>query len=375
MSETFPVAAISWRGDLIENTHLAHVAVVDQDGRLLRQFGSPQRLTLARSAAKPAQALAVIETGALERFGFDLADLALMCGSHSSEPRHIARARAMLGKAGLGEADLHCGGHPALSDAVQRDWLRQGFEPGPLCSNCSGKHAGMLAAALTIGAPTSDYHLPQHPLQLRIRATMAALCGLADADVLWSVDGCNLPTPAFPLDRLALLYARLAAAADASDTPGGTDQASRSAAVEPVRTAALARIYHAMAGFPELVAGEGRFCTRLIEAFAGGLVGKIGADASYAIAVRRSSRTAALGASGAVGISVKIEDGNSAVVQAVVCEVLRQLGLADTQALAALGDFHAPPMRNTAGLVTGHLSFPLLLGAPANRTASANFLG
>src|SRR6478735_12341027 len=150
---TEPIAATVYRGHSVENTHRAHVAVVDSNGRLLYSFGDPSRVTLARSAAKPAQALAVLETGALERFGFDDADLALMCASHSSEERHIERAHAMLGKAHASEADLRCGGHPAISDAVYRNWIRRDFTPTPVCSNCSGKHAGMLAAARAMNAP------------------------------------------------------------------------------------------------------------------------------------------------------------------------------------------------------------------------------
>ena len=34
-----PIAATVYRGDSIENTHLAHVAVVDSSGRLLYSFG------------------------------------------------------------------------------------------------------------------------------------------------------------------------------------------------------------------------------------------------------------------------------------------------------------------------------------------------
>jgi len=206
------IAATVYRGESVENTHAAHVAVVDETGRLVASFGNPHRVTLARSAAKPAQALAVLETGALERFGFDEADLALMCASHSSEERHIERTRAMLAKAGASEADLRCGGHPPISEAVYKDWIRRGFTPGPACSNCSGKHAGMLAGARSIGAALADYHLPEHPLQVRVKRTVARVLDLPDDGVQWAIDGCNLPTPAFPLDRLARLYAKLAAA-------------------------------------------------------------------------------------------------------------------------------------------------------------------
>lgn len=150
--DTPRAAVVTYRGNAIENTYVAHVAVVDARGRLLSRFGDPFRITLARSAAKPAQALSVIETGAPERFGFDDADIALMCASHSSEDRHIERTRAMLEKVAAHEADLRCGGHPPLSDAVYRSWIKRDYTPTGVCSNCSGKHVGMLAGAQAIGA-------------------------------------------------------------------------------------------------------------------------------------------------------------------------------------------------------------------------------
>jgi L-asparaginase II len=292
-----------------------------------------EKRTLARSAAKPAQALAVLETGALERFGFDEADLALMCASHSSEERHIERTRAMLAKAGASEADLRCGGHPPISEAVYKDWIRRGFTPGPACSNCSGKHAGMVAGARSIGAALADYHLPEHPLQVRVKRTVARVLDLPDDGVQWAIDGCNLPTPAFPLDRLARLYAKLAAA-------------------QP-DTSPLARIYRAMTAHPELVAGEGRFCTQLMQAFDGALVGKTGADASYAIGVRRPQ--------GVLGIAAKVEDGNTAVLYAIVAELLAQLDIGSEEQRRRLDAFRHPPMRNTMGIVTSRLDVSLRL--------------
>ena len=338
-----PIAATTYRGDAIENSHIAHVAVVDAEGRLLYAFGNPARMTLARSAAKPAQALAVLETGALERFGFEDADLALMCGSHNSEERHIERTRQMLAKAQASEADMRCGGHPPLSDAVYRSWIKRDFTPTAVCSNCSGKHAGMLAAAQAIGAAKADYHLPGHPLQVHVKHTVAQVCDLPDDAVQWAVDGCNLPTPAFPLERLARLYARLA------------DAASQPADSVSARGAALARIYRAMTTYPELVAGEGRFCTALMRAFEGALVAKVGAEASYAIGIRPNAQTERLGARGALGIAVKVEDGNTAVLYAIVSELLAQLHLGTDAQRAPLEAFRVPAMRNTMGVETGRL--------------------
>ncbi|WP_233829239.1 asparaginase [Paraburkholderia sp. ZP32-5] len=362
-----PVAATIYRGESVENTHLAHVAVVDADGRLLYSFGDAARMTLARSAAKPAQALAVLETGALERFGFDEADLALMCASHSSEPRHIERTRSMLAKAQASETDLRCGGHPPLSDAVYVDWIRRGFTPDSVCSNCSGKHAGMLAGARSIGAALVGYELPEHPLQVRVKQTVASACDLPDDGVQWAIDGCNLPTPAFPLDRLARLFAKLAAAQDqvaaVQDAAQHEATAQHAATAVSTRTAALARIYRAMTSYPELVGGEGRFCTLLMQAFGGALVGKVGADGSYAIGVRASQQTARLGAKGALGIAVKIEDGNLAALYAVTAELLALLELGTAEQRAALEGFHAPKRLNTMGVEIGRIGFSIGLTA------------
>jgi L-asparaginase II len=341
------VAATVYRGDLVENTHAAHVAVVNAEGRLLYAFGDPARLTLARSAAKPAQAVAVLETGALERFGFDDADLALMCASHNSEPRHIARTRAMLAKAQVTEADLRCGGHAPLSDAVWKEWIKRDFTPSGVCSNCSGKHAGMLAGAQALGVTVIDYHLPEHALQVRVKRTVAELCDLPDNGVQWAIDGCNLPTPAFALDRLARLFVKLAdAGAGVETTP---------------RSKALGRIYRAMTTYPELVAGEGRFCTALMRAFDGELVGKVGADASYAIGVRNSGTPT--GTHGTLGIAVKVEDGNTAVLYAIVAHVLEQLLIGSETQRETLAAYRHPPMRNTMGIETGRL----VVSAPLER--------
>jgi L-asparaginase II len=198
-------------------------------------------------------------------------------------------------------------------------------------------------------------------LQVRVKHTVADVCDLPDDGVQWAIDGCNLPTPAFALDRLARLFVKLAAA---------EDQVSSGASIaEPTsRTAALARIYRAMTAYPELVAGEGRFCTLLMNAFEGALVGKLGADGSYAIGVRASKQTAAHtgkeGAQGALGIAVKVEDGNVSVLYAVVAEVLALLEIGTAGQRAKLDAFHAPRTLNTMGVATSRVVFSVALAAP-----------
>lgn len=151
--------AVSDRGGIVENTHQVHVAVTDASGKLLYGVGNPYRMTLARSAAKPVQILALLETKGFEMFGFSDADVALMCSSHSSEQSHITRGSDMLTKVNSHEGDLRCGGYPALSEEVNNDWIRRAFIPGALCNNCSAKHIAMLAGAKSIGPEAAkDYH-------------------------------------------------------------------------------------------------------------------------------------------------------------------------------------------------------------------------
>ena len=124
-----------------------------------------------------------------------------------------------------------------------------------------------------------------------------------------------------------------------------------------------------MAAHPEWVAGEGRFCTALMRAFDGALIGKVGADGSYAIGVRASRQTEQLGANGALGIAVKVEDGNIGVLYATVAELLARLDIGSPEQRAQLDAFHKPRMINTMGIEIGHLAFSLALEAHSHRGA------
>lgn len=137
-------------------------------------------MTLARSAAKPVQALAILETGAVERLNFDDADLAFTCASNSSEERHIARARSILSKVEASEDDLRCRGHPPLSETVQRAWIKSDFTPTQVCSNPSDKHVGIIAGAKVLGGDVADYHLSTHPVQRHVKRVVDNVRGLGE---------------------------------------------------------------------------------------------------------------------------------------------------------------------------------------------------
>lgn len=336
---------ISDRGGVVENSHKVHAAVVDSSGELLYSIGDASRLTLLRSAAKPAQALTILETGCFNQYDFDNRDLALMCASHNSERRHINRARSILSKIRLTEKDLACGGHPSISEAVNQDWFNSCFRPGPLCNNCSGKHVGMLVGTLTLGAEPHGYEKPDHPMQLRVKSVVEEL--LEEHELQWPIDGCNLPAPACSLTAAAMIFVQFAWAADG--TFHSKDNTS-------TRRRDMARVFQAMSQYPAMVAGEGRFCTLLMEAFQGALIGKVGADGCYGIAIRESDQTRKLGAEGAVGIAIKIEDGNLEALYCAAAEILEQLDIGTKEQRQSVAAFHHAVRLNTVGVEVGRFS-------------------
>src|SRR5436190_24342271 len=81
--------AVATRGDAVDAIHYGSVAVVDRDGKLLYAAGDPAFLTMTRSALKPLQAMPLVAGGGVARFGYTRAQVALLCASHSGEPRHV----------------------------------------------------------------------------------------------------------------------------------------------------------------------------------------------------------------------------------------------------------------------------------------------
>ncbi len=78
---------------------------------------------------------------------------------------HVEAVRSLLAKAGLDESYLACGAHWPVSEAATRELMRSGRRPQAIHNNCSGKHAGMLAAAVHLGFDPRGYERPDHPLQ------------------------------------------------------------------------------------------------------------------------------------------------------------------------------------------------------------------
>ena len=321
-----PLRILATRGDRPESVHAVSVAVVEWGGGVVGSAGVPDLVTFWRSAAKPFQALPLLEEGAAARYGLGAEELALACASHSSEPVHLEVTDRFLAKIGCTEEDLACGPHPPLGTAVASRVSRDNTVLSPRWSNCSGKHSGMLAQAKHQGWPTEGYEAKDHPVQQRIMAGMERWTGVPSAELSLAVDGCQATCFGLPLSAMARAYAALGEAA----TPE----------LGVLRDAMLAR--------PDLVAGTGRSCTEVMQAAPGKVVVKLGAEGVYCGALVGTG----------LGFALKVEDGDMRTLPVALLAVLDALAEKSgwSERWSELVPQHGGyEIRNTRRVVTGRV--------------------
>lgn len=327
------------RGQTVESVHFGALAVVDSDNNLRAGCGNVDFVAYLRSAAKPFQALPLIEEGGADAFGFNEREIAITCASHSGSDEHVAVIAAMQKKIGVRESDLLCGSHPLIfHEPTRLALIRRNQEPTPNRHNCSGKHTGMLARAVYEKLPLENYIDLQHPLQEGNLRAFAEMSDVALEDIAVGIDGCSAPVFAVPLRNAALAYARL----------------SQPEALSPPRAAACRRIFRAMTAHPDLVAGPGRFDTLFMQHAGGKIVSKMGAEGFQALGLLPGVLSA--DAPG-VGVAIKIIDGDTSgrAAATVAVEVLRQLGVLPLDAPAGLEKFYPRAVLNWRKLVAGEI--------------------
>src|SRR5579884_752925 len=271
---TPPLLVSVRRGDVVEALHRVHVAFTDG-----RSHGDPELVCFLRSSAKPLQAVPFVE-------GYDDlpdAEIAIACASHRAEPAQLAAVRRVLERAGATVDDLENG-------------LQEGRPGGKLGHNCSGKHAGMLAACRANGWPLHPYRDPSHPLQARIAELIG---GRATA-----VDGCGVPTFAMSLREAAALLTR----------------------VPP-------RIREAMRARPELVGGSHGAADTDLMCLRDGWIAKGGAEGLFCAAHEDG-----------LGLALKVEDGAYRAIRPALGHVL------------GVGELLETPVTNSRGETVGVIS-------------------
>jgi L-asparaginase II len=324
-----PILAETVRGNWVENRYRGAIAVVDASGKVIAAAGDIERPIFPRSAIKAMQALPIFTSGAIDRFALSEEQLALACASHHGENVHVATAAGFLDRAGLGAGDLECGAHLPTNPEARQALRESGNAPSPLHNNCSGKHAGMLSVAVALGTDPHGYVEPGHQVQRQVREAIEAVIGEALHEDRCGTDGCSIPTYAAPLRAFAAGFARMATGEGLS----------------PDHAAGARRLFDAATAHPHLVAGSGHADTRIMGAFGGRVMQKVGAEAVQCGAIRDKGW----------GYAIKCDDGNVPASQAMLAALLLALAEPGAEAAEVLNGLRNQPIRNVRGRVVGAL--------------------
>ncbi|MDI2131764.1 asparaginase [Yinghuangia seranimata] len=283
-----PVLAEVVRSGFVEGRHRGALVALDADGSVAFSMGDVTRPVFPRSTTKPAQAVATLRAGV----DLDGELLALAAASHSGEGFHLDGVRKILAAAGLDPAALRTPAQFPFGEQAFEDYLRGGKAPDPLVMNCSGKHAGWLAACVANGWDTETYLAPAHPLQQLVLRTIEELADERVAHL--GVDGCGAPVPAISLTGLARLFRSMVS------TCAGSPQR---------------RVAAAMQAYPEYVAGTGRVDTLVMRGVPG-LIAKMGAEGVQGVALPDGR-----------ALAFKVDDGGVRVLGPILAAALRRLGV------------------------------------------------
>ncbi|MBL8788983.1 MAG: asparaginase [Rhizobiales bacterium] len=319
MSEN-PVIAHVTRGGTIESSHTGAFAVSDMNGIIRSAAGNIDTPVFPRSAIKAFQCLPLIESGAAERFGLTDEEIALCCSSHNGEPEHLRVAASILAKAGNSEELYECGAHWPHERKDVVELASSGGEPRAIHNNCSGKHAGMLALARQLEAQPVGYVTPEHPVQIAVAKTIAQYCSVDIRSAPMGIDGCSVPTWAFPLRNMALGFARLTNPQDG----------------------AAVRIIRAARNHPFMIAGSNRFDTAIMQKVPRLFI-KVGAEGVYCGCIPHAG----------LGFALKCDDGSIRAAEAAVSAVLLNLDVWTPEERACFDAYCHTTLKNWRGLEVG----------------------
>ncbi|CUH79069.1 asparaginase [Tropicibacter naphthalenivorans] len=313
------------RGPILESLHTGHAVICDGTGQIVESWGDPRAVVLPRSSSKMLQALPLVASGAARAFGLSTERLALSCASHEGAPLHVAAVNAWLADLGLGDDDLICGPQVTRDKALKLDMIRHDQSPCRVHNNCSGKHTGFLTLNKHLGAD-ANYVDPSHPVQTACKELFEAVTD--ETSPGFGIDGCSAPNFATTMHGMARAMAFFATA------HGREDAVSKGAA----------ELVQAMMKHPDLVAGDGRSCTLLMQAAKEPFAVKMGAEGFFVGILPKRG----------FGIALKITDGGLRAADSAMAALLVRIGALDA-ANPVVQQFLNPPVRNWDGLVTGEI--------------------
>lgn len=325
----FAKLAEVWRGPVVESVHFGAAAVANAAGEIVHGWGDPSIVTFPRSSLKPIQTIALVETGAAEKFGLTQRQIALASASHRAEDIHVDLVMEWLAQLDLTEEALACGSDLPREPERAHAIIRAGGDLSRRYHNCSGKHCGFLTVARHMRWPVEGYNEPSHPTQTLYLEVLSEFLGRDASSLPMGVDGCTLPAPAMSIADMAVVMARYAAASVAS----------------PIRKDAIRTIQDAVRAYPEYMSGTSEPTALIARATNGEVIMKTGAE-GFLVAIIPGK---------GLGVALKIADGNPRARVIALLNLLQQLDLLTPESLRALQPLFNQTVHDSIGRSVGEV--------------------
>ncbi|MDQ8734509.1 asparaginase [Paenibacillus sp. LHD-38] len=315
-----------YRGQILENIHYGHICGIDDTGKVILSAGNPEWVSYMRSAAKPFQAIPAFVHGIGSAFGLTDQEMTLMTASHRAESIHVEALESMLRKIGVSEESLVCSNTYPLSMQA-RDELMLGRKPGRrIYHNCSGKHLGVLALCKALGYGTEGYEDPAHPAQREIMRAVSLFSGCKEDEIKIGTDGCGFPVFALPLNKIAMMFLKLACP-DLIE-----NQEVRNAASDISR---IMNAHHDMVSAPWFI------CSNLLKD--PNIAAKGGAKGIYGFALRKER----------IAFALKVLDGSEDEWPLIIASILEQINYGNKETIERMYGLASREIKNDSNLVVG----------------------
>ena len=315
-----------YRGSVLENVHLGVLCGVNEYGEVIFEVGNADHPAFLRSAAKPFQAIPVVQHQVVEKFGLTGEEAALFAASQRGEAYQLRALESILTKTGLSEELLITKPTIPLNDEPKAAYLMKGLPPRCICHNCSGKHLGILALCKLMGYRMDSYWDVDHPVQQQIVRTLSDLSQCPAENIQIAIDGCGLPVFALPLKSSASAYLKLACPDLIAD--------------ESIRRAVI-QITEYMNAYPNMIASHGFICSELLRD--SNIVAKGGAKGFYAFGLKEER----------IAFALKVIDGSEAPWPIIVASILEQIGYSNKETISRMYELTPREIRNDNGVIVG----------------------
>ncbi|MFJ7935796.1 asparaginase [Sporosarcina sp. NPDC096371] len=322
----YSILVEEYRGDFLENVHMGVICGINEESEVIYSVGDENQMTFLRSAAKPFQAIPVIQYGVDDKFGLTSKEASLFTASQRGESYHIEALEEILRKTGIGEDQLYCCPTYPLNEDPKAAYHRQHGKKRRLYHNCSGKHSGFMALAKVLGEEADGYWKLDHPVQQLSLTAMADMASYSKDDIGIAIDGCGFPVFALPLKHIAQAYLKLAC-------PDLIEQ--------PEMRQAVVTMTGYMNAHPEMIASHDFICTVLLAD--SNIVAKGGAKGVYGFALKKERLSFAL----------KVMDGSELIWPNIVASILEQIGYDNRETIERLYALSPKEIMNDNLMVVG----------------------